>query len=79
MHTGFLGESQNERYHYENLDLDGRILKYILDKYDATVWIHPDKDRNQRRDLVRMVTNFRIPLKKLGNSRVAERQLAPQE
>jgi hypothetical protein len=33
MHTGFWWENQKERYHYEDLDIGGRIiLKWTLEK-----------------------------------------------
>jgi hypothetical protein len=39
MHTRFWWESQNEREHYEDLDVGGRIiLKWILEKQDRAVW-----------------------------------------
>jgi hypothetical protein len=41
-------------------------------------WIHLALDRDQRRDLAKMVMNTRVPLL-LGNSRVAERLTAFQE
>jgi hypothetical protein len=33
MHTGFWRENQKERDHYEDIDIDGTILKLILEKY----------------------------------------------
>jgi hypothetical protein len=45
---GLGGKSQEERDHYEDLDLGGRIiLKWIFEKLDGIVWgwIHLTKDK----------------------------------
>jgi hypothetical protein len=39
MYVGFWRESQQERHHWEDLDIDGRImLKWILERLDVMVW-----------------------------------------
>jgi hypothetical protein len=39
MHIGFWWESQNERDHYKDLDVSGRlILRWILEIYNGVVW-----------------------------------------
>jgi hypothetical protein len=40
MHIGYWWESQNVRDHWGDLDVGGwTILKWILERYDGTVWI----------------------------------------
>jgi hypothetical protein len=40
MHIGYWWESQKERDHWEDQDVDGwTILKWILDRQDGMVWI----------------------------------------
>jgi hypothetical protein len=39
MHIGYWWESQKERDHYEDQDVDGwTILKYILYRWNGMVW-----------------------------------------
>jgi hypothetical protein len=39
MHRGFLWESQKEKDHYEDLDVDDRIrLKWIIEMNDGKEW-----------------------------------------
>jgi hypothetical protein len=37
MHVRFWWESQKERDQYEDLDVGGKILKWILERYDGVV------------------------------------------
>jgi hypothetical protein len=47
-------ENQEERDHYEDLDVgDGIILKWILEKFDGAVWL--------RIATRKTVTNFLFP------------------
>jgi hypothetical protein len=40
MHVEYRWESQKERNHYEHLDVSWWIIiKWILQRYDETVWI----------------------------------------
>jgi hypothetical protein len=59
MHVGFLWESQ-EREHYEDLDLDGRILGCALG-CGGMDWIDLAQDRDQWRAFVNMVMNLPVP------------------
>jgi hypothetical protein len=48
--------SQTERNHKENLDISGRILRWILED-----WIDLAQKRNQWRVLLNTVINLRVP------------------
>jgi hypothetical protein len=38
MHIRYWSESQKERDHYEDYEVGGWILKWILERYDGVVW-----------------------------------------
>jgi hypothetical protein len=62
MHVGYWWESQKERDHWEDEDVDGRtILKWILEREDGMDWIDLAQDRDQWRALVNTVMNLRVP------------------
>jgi hypothetical protein len=52
-----------ERKHYEDLDVDGRIiLKCVLEKEDGGMdWIYLTEDKDQLQALVNMVIILQIP------------------
>jgi hypothetical protein len=57
MHVGYWWESQKERDHWEDQEVDGwTILKLLLDD-----WIDMAQDREQWRALVNTVLNLRVP------------------
>jgi hypothetical protein len=62
MHIGYWLESQKERDHWEDRDVDGwTILKRILERQDGMDWIYMAQDREQWRALVYTVLNLRVP------------------
>jgi hypothetical protein len=64
MHIGYWWESQKERDHWGDRDVDGwTIFKYILQR-DRMGWYGLDwlaQDRDRWRALVGTVINFRVP------------------
>jgi hypothetical protein len=62
MHIGYWWESQKERDHWEDRNVDGRtILGLILERTDGMDWIDVAQNRNQWRALVNTVMNLRVP------------------
>jgi hypothetical protein len=61
-------ENPKERDHYEGLEVDGIILKYIWEKYDWCVsWIHLAQVTEQWQALVNTVMNLRSPWNTKGS------------
>jgi hypothetical protein len=62
MYRGFWWGNLKERYHLEDIDVDGRIiLKYIFKKWDGgTDWIDLDMDRDRWWALVYTVMNLQV-------------------
>jgi hypothetical protein len=61
MHIGNCWESQKERHHWEDQDVDGwTILKIIEIGWDNVDWIHMAQDRDQWRPLVNTVSNLPV-------------------
>jgi hypothetical protein len=63
MHIGgYWWESHKERDHWEDQDECGWIiLKWILDRLGYVDWTSLAHDRNQRRALVNMSMDLRVP------------------
>jgi len=60
--SGFLWGNLEEREHWGDPGIDGRILRWIFRKLDGGVdWIELAQDRNRCRALVNAVMNFRVP------------------
>jgi hypothetical protein len=62
--TGFRWGKLRERDHWEDPDVDGRIVfRWIFNKQDVEVldWIELAKDRDRWRALVNAVINLRVP------------------
>jgi hypothetical protein len=63
MHVGFWWEILNERDHYENLDVGGKIiLRWFLRdiEWDGKDWIDLTQDRDQWKALVNTVMNLLV-------------------
>jgi hypothetical protein len=62
MHVGYWWQTQNERDHWEDQGVNGRIIiKWIVERmgwYGLDLW---DQDRDQWRALVNTVTILRVP------------------
>jgi hypothetical protein len=59
MHIGYWWESQKERDHLEDQDVDGwTISKWILERWD---WIDLAQDRDRWRAHVNVVMNLWVP------------------
>jgi hypothetical protein len=63
MHTGFCSGDLRERLHWEDLDLDGRIILNGLSRsgivgMEVIAWV---QDRGRRRKLVSTVMVLRVP------------------
>jgi hypothetical protein len=51
-----------ERDNSEDLDVDGKILKWIFKKWDGGVdWIDLPRDRHKRRTVVNTAMYLRVP------------------
>jgi hypothetical protein len=63
MHIGYSWESQKEKDHWEDQDVDGwTLLKWILEVgWDGRDWIDLVHDRDRRRAYVNAVMNLRVP------------------
>jgi hypothetical protein len=61
MHIGYWWESQKERDHWEDKDVDGCTkLKWILVGWDCMDWIDMAQDRDRWRAYVNAVMNLRV-------------------
>jgi hypothetical protein len=62
MHTGFWWGNLREGDHLEDPGGDGRILKWISERWGGGVdWIDLAQDRDRWRALVNAVMNIRFP------------------
>jgi hypothetical protein len=63
MYIAFRWEGEKERDNYEDPDVGGMIIKWILEKkgYGGMEWIHLTQDWDQWRALVNMIKNLRAP------------------
>jgi hypothetical protein len=64
MHIGYWWESQKERDHWEDQDVDGRtILKMDLREvgWDGRDWLDLAQDRDRWTAYVNAVMNLRVP------------------
>jgi hypothetical protein len=61
MHIGYWWESQKERDHWEDQDVDNIKMDLGEIGWDSRDWIELAQDRNQWRALVNTVMNLRVP------------------
>jgi hypothetical protein len=62
MHIGYWWESQKERDHREDQDVDGwTTFKWILERQNGMIWIDVAQGRDQCRALVNTVVNLLVP------------------
>jgi hypothetical protein len=64
VHTRFWWETPRERDYLEDLSTDGRILKWLIKKWDGGMdWIGLAQDRDMYRTLMNAVTNLPVSIK----------------
>jgi hypothetical protein len=61
MHIGYWWESQKERAHLEDQDVDGWTMDLREVGWDGVDWIDPAQDRDRWRAHVNAVMNIRVP------------------